>query len=51
MININCSEKCKHSKSGKCYLTHITTLSNSIGYESTCAYFTPKDSPPPTKID
>lgn len=51
MININCSENCKYSKSGKCYLTHITPLSSFIGYESSCAYFAPKDSPPTTKID
>ncbi|MEF9933927.1 MAG: hydroxymyristoyl-ACP dehydratase [Clostridium sp.] len=45
MVNINCSENCIHSISGKCCLNVVDKFSNYIGYNSDCAYFTPHSSP------
>ncbi|MEG0370948.1 MAG: hydroxymyristoyl-ACP dehydratase [Clostridium sp.] len=45
MVNIHCSENCKHEKDGNCCLSCITISSSYIGYNSDCAYFHPKTSP------
>lgn len=43
MTNINCSAECIHENNGKCTLNHVSITQNVMGFDTDCAYFTPRN--------
>jgi hypothetical protein len=48
MTNINCSAECIHENNGKCTLNHVSITQNVMGFNTDCAYFTPRNTGPKT---
>jgi hypothetical protein len=46
MTNINCSAECIHENNGKCTLNHVSITQNVMGFDTDCAYFTPRKNKP-----
>ena len=44
-MNINCSEKCKNNKNGRCILNYISPFLSIHEENANCAYFLPMDLP------